>query len=464
MDGATYPVEDQAPPESVELPPSPPADPVNPAFPGAPSAPDTTYSVDTTSGDPDPGGDSSLPDSSLPQLEIPRDHEYDQSFGNRYKLIDFVEATNLMIDAVNAWYETWKSAWAVDRRRGEKDTRPWLGVQDQFFVEALARGVQAGGMGLSEHDAKIVATRILWADPRFYRFIVDSAGPYYGAERYDLTSRITFNHAIDRREIWRRVRQGGVLEKFLKALRRAMLVPQTYSEKLLMREVREAHVHKAYLMIGPLTPVSHKSKGVGRPGKRRGRPKNEEYVSDPITGEKVLPERIGFLPGTKLDPLWPYHISQNEAAQQIRDGQNRKCSVFQATLWVADNIGNPEATPAQAPSNGAWNTLVWVNVDPKNRKQFEQQKSMILIKHEEQKDAARRMEDDKRRHMRLVDACLAEAESFRASGMVIGLDPAAEIGKEDVEADSSTTDEEYDGALPIGADVVLEPEEEAESD
>lgn len=70
---------------------------------------------------------------------------------------------------------------------------------------------------------------------------------------------------------------------------------------------------------------------------------------------------------------WPFWITEDNARKQVAAGIGREASYDVEVMWVADNIGNADATPAAAPSNASWRLLLMSCADKAQMRQFFQQ-------------------------------------------------------------------------------------------
>lgn len=240
------------------------------------------------------------------------------------------------------------------------------------------------GPALDWNDRYLAAT--LHASPQACREFRDGRRWWYIRENCPYEVNLLGQEILDR------VRAARQMPLFVERLRKYMDVraPKDWPDDHLLAMATEEDYRKCYGMIGPLPTVADLEAA------REANEKQREQ-SDPEG-----PEEEGAGP-------WHFKISRRKARRQLADGSKRVASGDESLQWVANNLDNPWAQPADAPCNYAWTELELAISKPTYKKVVLDRIERMNIRMAKEKVQRQKYEDDFRRFFKLCDAWEAAA-------------------------------------------------------
>lgn len=137
-------------------------------------------------------------------------------------------------------------------------------------------------------------------------------------------------------------------------------------------------------------------------------PKQHETTSkrDETTSEK---QNSG--PGTAEERF--FKISPTAEAKELTEGEARRADYWVEIEWASNNLGNPRATPAKAPSNRAWHQLSLAMANPVQKAKFLDRVERMHARREKERKEQQKRSDDHRRLFTLLEA--VELEFLKVS-------------------------------------------------
>jgi hypothetical protein len=106
---------------------------------------------------------------------------------------------------------------------------------------------------------------------------------------------------------------------------------------------------------------------------------------------------------------WPFRVSRESAAAQLREIHDKEASFYYEVEWIAKNLSNIEAQPNDAPSAKAWELLVTSVQNAKSREMFfDKYYFRVRMKEEKDEETSRDREQNYAKQLTMLDRVAAD--------------------------------------------------------